>query len=370
MWYSILAAMSLRSPASLRFIPYEKIAESLDAWLGDDEAAYRALHRVPWIVTEKIHGANFCVIADADSIRCAKRKALLPPDEDFFGHRTVIERIRPAIRRVFELARDRSPGLTRVFLYGELFGGGYPHPDVTSDPSVQPVQTGCWYSPTIELCLFDLATESASDRDDGGERAYVDYDEAARLFDEAGLLYAKPLFRGSYEDASQYPLGFDSTLPAALGLPPLPPGNKAEGVVIKPAHGVSVPRRPGLIRPVIKRKIAEFAEDERFHAAEKWSARRFMGSGAGALESMKFEVSALVNENRLHAAVSKVGRVEPGDAARVAEILALVIEDLHTEIMARHGGSARSLTPAEAAELNRFMAGEARALVELYLGAP
>jgi hypothetical protein len=38
--------------------------------------------------------------------------------------------------------------------------------------------------------------------------------------------------------------------------------------------------------------------------------------------------------------------------------------------MARHGGSARSLTPAEAAELNRFMAGEARALVELYLGAP
>jgi Rnl2 family RNA ligase len=370
-----MAAMSSSPPASFKFTAYEKIAESLDAWLGDDEAAYRALHRVPWIVTEKIHGANFCLITDGAAIRCAKRKALLEPDEDFFGHRAVLERNTPAVLRLFELARQRFPGLTRVFLYGELFGGRYPHPDVAPDPSVQPVQTGCWYSPTIELCLFDLAItrESApgvSESESESERTYVDYDEAARLFDDVGLLYAKPLFRGSYEDASQYPLGFDSTIPAALGLPPLPPGNKAEGVVLKPAHGVSVPRRRGLIRPVIKRKITEFAEDERYHAAEKWAARPAVGFETGALEALKYETSALVNENRLFAAVSKVGRALPGDAARLAEIVALVIEDLHAEIKARHAVEARSLTPSEAAELDRFIAGEARALVELYLGVP
>lgn len=363
--------MSSPPSASFKFTAYEKIAESLDAWLGDDEAAYRALHRVPWIVTEKIHGANFCLITDGTSIHAAKRKALLEADEDFFGHRAVLDRKAPAVLRLFGLARERFPGLTRVFLYGELFGGRYPHPDVAPDPAVQPVQTGCWYSPTIELCLFDLAImrENASGAGEG-ERTYVDYDEAARLFDAVGLLYTKPLFRGSYEEASQYPLGFDSTIPAALGLPPLPPGNKAEGVVLKPAHGVSVPRRPGLIRPVIKRKIAEFAEDERYHAAEKWAARPAVGFETGALEALKYEASALVNENRLYAAVSKVGRVEPGDAARLAEVVGLVIEDLQTEVKARHADQARSLAPFEAAELDRFIAGEARALVELYLGVP
>ena len=46
------------------YFPYEKIADTLDAWLGDDEAAYRALRGATWIATEKIHGANFCLVTD------------------------------------------------------------------------------------------------------------------------------------------------------------------------------------------------------------------------------------------------------------------------------------------------------------------
>ena len=341
------------------FTGYERIAESLERWIGDDEAAYRALAHVEWIVTEKIHGANFCLATDGVEIRAAKRKAFLDGDEDFFGHRAMLERNAEAVRRVFALAHARDPQISRVLVYGELFGGGYPHPEVPADPAVQPVQTGCFYSPTIEICAFDLRLIHAG----AEEGEYADYDEAAAIFAGAGLFHARPLFRGSYEDAVAFPIGFESHVPALLGLPPIA-GNKAEGVVIKPVRPVVVPRRAGSIRPVIKRKIPEFSEDARFHQAEKWAPPVVTG---GVLEQLLWEVYPLVTETRLDAAISKVGRPQPGDTARRAQILALVIEDLTTEIRERQPSLLGRLNMADAAALTAAIAGEATALVDLYL---
>jgi Rnl2 family RNA ligase len=348
-----------RPSTAWSFTGYERIAESLERWIGDDEAAYRALAHAEWIVTEKIHGANFCFVTDGVETRAAKRKAFLDADEDFFGHRAMLERNAGAVRRVFALAQARDARITRVLVHGELFGGGYPHPDVPVEPSVQPVQTGCFYSPRIELCAFDLRVLHAG----AEEGEYADYDEAAAIFAEAGLFHARPLFRGSYEDAVAFPIGFESHIPALLGLPPIP-GNKAEGVVIKPVRPVVVPRRAGTIRPVIKRKIPEFSEDARFHQAEKWVAPKVTG---GALEQLLWEVYPLVTEARLDAAISKIGRPRPGDAAQRAQIVTLLIEDLTTEIRERHPSPMSCLGPVEAAALASAIAGEAGALVELYL---
>jgi hypothetical protein len=230
-------------------------------------------------------------------------------------------------------------------------------------PHVSPVQTGCWYSPGIEFCAFDVGVIGEGEQ----ERVYLDQDEAARLCEAAGIPFARPLFRGSYGDAFAFPLGFETTLPARLGLPSLGPSNKAEGVVLKPERAIVVPRRGGVLRPVIKRKIAEFSEDERFHEAEKWALRP--APTDAALEWLKHEASSLVNENRLHAAVSKVGPARPEDSARLGEVLALVREDIESELGARHGDAVRGLSAADARALARFIDGEARALVEVYLGA-
>jgi hypothetical protein len=127
-----------------------------------------------------------------------------------------------------------------------------------------------------------------------------------------------------------------------------------------------LPGRTGVAIP--KRTIPEFSEDARYHAAEKWATRPALGEDAGAIEVLRYEVSALVVETRLDAAVSKVGRVEPGDTARAGEVLALLVEDLHAEPRARCAEALRALPPAGAAELGRHVEGEARALVELYLG--
>ena len=359
--YLLAPAMDLdQSPTpAWSFTGYERIAESLERWIGDDEAAYRALAHAEWIVTEKIHGANFCLVTDGAEIRAAKRKAFLDGEEDFFGHRAMLERNAEALRRVFALARARDPQITRAIVYGELFGGGYPHPEVPVDPAVQPVQTGCFYSPTIEFCAFDSRLLRAG----AEEGEYADHDEAAAIFAEAGLFHARPLFRGSYEDAVAFPIGFESHIPALLGLPPIA-GNKAEGVVIKPVRSVVVPRRVGSIRPVIKRKIPEFSEDARFHQAEKWAAPTVAG---GALEQLLWEVYPLVTEARLDAAVSKVGRPMPGDTLRRAQILSLVIEDLTTELRERQPTSLGRLGTTDAAALTAAIVGEAAALVDLYL---
>ena len=45
-----------------------------------------------------------------------------------------------------------------------------------------------------------------------------------KLFEETGLFYAKPIFKGSMNDAVNFPVGFESHIPAQLGLPPLPEG--------------------------------------------------------------------------------------------------------------------------------------------------
>jgi len=42
--------------------------------------------------------------------------------------------------------------------------------------------------------------------------------------------------KGTYKEMLNYPLDFESTISAKLGLPPLPVPNKAEGVSVEPRY--------------------------------------------------------------------------------------------------------------------------------------
>lgn len=43
-----------------------------------------------WVVTEKIHGANFCmIISNEPEISCARRKALLTENEFFYNWKEI-----------------------------------------------------------------------------------------------------------------------------------------------------------------------------------------------------------------------------------------------------------------------------------------
>lgn len=346
------------SDAAPQHTSYEKIVERPEQW-GLDDTGYRALKKSAWVVTEKIHGANFALLSDGQTVRCAKRKALLAEGEDFFGHTALLPRLVPAVLRMHAQVRARHSDAVHVTLYGELFGGAYPHPDVPPVPGVQAVQTGVHYSPRIEFCAFDLAWEDAR-----GERHYLDYDVLLKLCEAEGVLAARPLFVGSYEDALEYPTGFDSHVPGWFGLPPLP-GNLAEGIVLKPQKDLWVPVGKGRVRPVLKHKIAEFAEDERFHGAAKWKQAPARGAWL-SLEDLRNMATAFANEARLASAISKLGP-PPSAASPEAEALRnLLAEDILEQLETDAGDSLRALAPESRAALEAHVRQEAEDLCTLY----
>lgn len=53
----------------------------------------------------------------------------------------------------------------------------------------------------------------------------MDYEVAMEILEANSVSYLKPLFVGKMNDALNYDLKFDSTLPKILGLPALPKGN-------------------------------------------------------------------------------------------------------------------------------------------------
>lgn len=341
------------------FRNYEKIAESSDEW-HLDEAAYRLLEKIPWVVTEKIHGANFCFVMDGQTIRCANRKHLLGSDEDFFQYQVVLERLRETLWQVFRLVKSSYPQVRLTSIYGELFGGYYPHPDVQPNPSVEPVQTGVWYSPSLEFCAFDLAIEGEEAH---LPRTYVDYEQAMSFFQQAGLFYAAPLLIGSYQEALAYPLGFRSTIPGLLGLPPLQEENKAEGVVIKPLKTIMIATNRGSVRPVLKRKIAEFTEDKRFHQAQKWISLQPTATQSN-LDLLMWEVFNLVTENRLDSALSKLGSLKSGSPKKAQQIFNVFVEDVLDQLEKNQEAAYAALSSEERSTLLAYLQDEARKLLK------
>ena len=308
------------------YVSYEKIAESPNKW-NLTESDYRAFKKTDWVVTEKIHGANFGISTDCSEVRFAKRKEFLQSDEDFFDYQSLRSQLVPQVKEFFKILQAERTRTLRVFVKKKKKKGEYPHPEVPKVPHVQAVQTGIYYSPKIEYCAFDIAVE---ENGNSNSRFYQDYDKALKVFQQVGMMGTEALFIGKYEEALEYKLGFDSTIPSLLGLPPLPFRNPAEGIVIKPVKSIYVETAKGRFRPIIKKKIPEFAEDSRFHQATKWTYQK-----AAALtqelsieEELSQEMLALVTETRLSNVISKIGRVSGSDGERKQQLVQLLVSDV------------------------------------------
>ena len=263
------------------------------------------------------------------------------------------------VRALFAALKTEHSSLIHLCVHGELFGGSYPHPSVSSDPRVEPVQTGIYYSPTIQFCAFDLAIQC-----DQKERFFLDFKSARKHAEAAGFLFTEPLFIGPYQNAVDYSLGFDSTFPARLGLPSLGTPNKAAGIVVKlTASFLALPdgRR---VRPILKRKIHKFSEDPKFQEAQKWT--RAIGpmiqEERSALELLKQEVVLQATAARFKNAESKVGRIRDAKSQEAKETEALLREDLDDQLCRNQADIYQLLSPLVRQELNTFIEEVARRL--------
>eukprot|EP00750_Incisomonas_marina_P019199 INCI3249.1.p2 GENE.INCI3249.1~~INCI3249.1.p2 ORF type:complete len:280 (+),score=61.93 INCI3249.1:230-1069(+) len=123
-----------------------------------------------WVVTEKVHGANFAFVSDGERVLCASRKNMLnPAEQDFMScYRTgLVQRHEPLVldlvQRVREMIEHEQAGKGAlgegradvVWIFGEAFGGGFPGKQ--SPEGTVLVQHGIFYSPVSRLCLLCFA---------------------------------------------------------------------------------------------------------------------------------------------------------------------------------------------------------------------
>jgi Rnl2 family RNA ligase len=291
----------------MEHIRYQKIHTTFDQTTKKKKSSSLS-EKCLWCVTEKIHGANFSIYIQRNyEIKCAKRTGFLQENELFFNYYQLIERIRV---NLYSLADDifsnQTDDVNCIVIFGELFGGGYPGYENCS-----PIQQGIWYSPMVEFAIFDICHNLNSN-----EMSYLPYSQTLALAEKHHLFVLKPLFIGSYREASQYNISFQSTIPSLLSLPleNLSSSNQAEGVVIRELEA-SYPCHAS--RPILKIKSVEFSEGDGCPPGDLTDAH------------LKEWIHSLLNWNRLAAAISKVGSHEI--VSNRNEIVQLALEDIQEE---------------------------------------
>ncbi|WP_329520223.1 RNA ligase family protein [Spirillospora sp. NBC_01491] len=304
----------------MRFRPFPKLGEHPPAHAPG--GTYRAL--------EKIHGAQLVLGLPAGGdrrggLRVGKRKAWLGDDEPFFGWQLLRVELAEAAHEMRRQVGPESLGGRDLVAYCELFGGGYPHPDVPARRVHAPVQTGVWYSPGAHVAAFAilLAEPGAAD----GE--LLAPSETAGIAARSGLLSPPVVGTGTRAAMSALPVRRPTAVPAALGLPPVE-GNIAEGHVLWPD------RRSTLSSlAASKYKIPEMAESRFDESAPHDPGRVMAAPGLLGL------VPSLVNPARIASAASKTGRHDR--AALLEEVVLDVLADLESALPA----TIKALRPEE-----------------------
>jgi Rnl2 family RNA ligase len=320
------------------FSGYEKMPTSFKK-LGLTEHDFSSMEKLKWVVTEKVHGANFSFVYENSHLKFAKRKEYLQWKDDFFGFQLVVTKLEDRLFRLFERLSTQIAG-TKYIVYGELFGGKYPHPDVQPGKDVQAIQTGVYYTPAIDFCAFDIAIEPGGT----ATKYYLDYESSLIYFKEFELFHAKPLFIGKLSDALNFNLRINSSIPAAFGLPELK-DNLIEGVVIKPFKQTD--NSINFSRPIIKLKNPEFDEEDKFHEAEKWHFIPEVSSKAENLSFIMDDLRNYITQNRLQSAVSKIGSLDINNHERMAEIKLEFLGDVITDFNENNNDFFESLSPEE-----------------------
>lgn len=335
------------------FSGYEKMPSSLKK-LGLSENDFSQMEKLKWVVTEKVHGANFSFVYEKGNLKFAKRKEYLSWTDDFFGFQLVVNKLEDRILRLFEKL-DSEIATEKYIIYGELFGGKYPHSEVEPVKNLHAIQTGVYYAPSIEFCAFDIALETAGT----ASKYYLDYETSVGYFEQFGIFYAKPLFIGKFNEALNFNIRINSAVPKEFNLPELK-DNLIEGVVVKPFNQTD---HMLFSRPVVKLKNPEFDEEDKFHEAEKWS---FIPGISSKTEDLSFIVEELRNYitlNRLKSAVSKTGKPDIGNPNRMSEIKTELLEDAITDFNENNNHLLNDLSQSERewireriqAEIDRFI---------------
>ncbi|MBR5037739.1 MAG: RNA ligase, Rnl2 family [Prevotella sp.] len=292
-----------------------------------------------YVVQEKVHGANTSFLCDGYDVKFAKRTSVLAEGENFYEYAELLETYKDRVLSLFGRVKARFPEITHISVFGEMFGGRYPHEDVKVSHKLSLIQKGVCYTPEHEFYGFDIYLfEDENSR-------FLPVDKVNELFEAEGFFYAKTLFRGTLTECLKYPNAFESQIAKWLGLPAID-DNICEGVVIRPV--VPMYLRNGS-RVLIKNKNERFSEKKSAKTRNKLFAEPVPYSEA--LKALIPEAEVYVTENRLTNVVSHIGEVHfPKDFGKV---MGLFSKDVLDDFLKEHGSAYTALDKCEQKSLNK-----------------
>lgn len=294
-----------------------------------------------YVVQEKVHGANLCFITDGQTILIARRNELILDDEIFYNSNLILEKYQSKIIELFQDVSERFHAKS-VTIFGEIFGGGYPHPEIPVDPIAQLVQRGIYYSPSNDFYAFDILINGET---------YLYTETVNQLFEKHNFLYARTLFKGNLSDCLAYSNSFKTTIPHEFHLPELE-GNICEGVVIRPIKPLFLKNGE---RVMIKNKNEKWAENNSY--IDKTLLNKLLKlEGENLSEEAKFlceEIYKLITINRLNNVVSKIGFIDP--TKDLGRVLGMFNKDALTDFLKTHNELYLSLEKSEMKAITKFL---------------
>jgi Rnl2 family RNA ligase len=339
----------------LTFKKYSSIENTYDKEFME-KIKLEGFDSLPYVVQEKVHGANCCFITDGQMVKFAKRTNFVEAGEMFYNYEELLERYRDRIILLFQQVKAKYADAESILVYGEMFGGKYPHPDVKNDSKVMNIQKGVFYCPNHEFYGFDIYVKGLEDRN-----KYLSVEEANVFFEASHVLYAKTLFQGNLNECLEYPNAFPSCVAGWLGLPPVE-DNVCEGVVIRPVEPVFF--RNGS-RLLLKSKNSKFAEKK---AVKKRQPALFVEpTYSEELNQQLVVTEEYVTENRLNNVISKTGPV--AIPRELGKLIGLFSKDILEDYLKEYSNEYALMEKSEQKILNRHVNKQATDLVKkVYMG--
>jgi len=171
-----------------------------------------------YCVTEKVHGSNLAMYMNQDEFKVAKRNSFIQDGENFFQYLRMKESNGYKVRNLWNQLVNEGYEIDELIVYGELFGGSYPHSDIERISNVQKIQKGVWYSPDINFYVFDILVNDK----------FLPMDEVCRLCEEVDMFYARIIFVGTFDECMIHSNQFQTKIPEWLSLPLFDPNEKHE----------------------------------------------------------------------------------------------------------------------------------------------
>ena len=324
----------------IQFKKYNSIENTFDE--GFMEIIFiEGFDKQEFVVQEKVHGSNVCFMTDGETVSFGKRSGFVEEGEKFYNYEKLFERYTDKVIAFFSAVKKERPEIETLSIFGEMFGGTYPHPDVVNDRKTMAIQKGVFYCPDHEFYAFDLYVTTS----DTG--FFLSVDESNAFFEQGGFFYAKTLFRGDLNQCLQYPNDSLSLISDWLGLPPLE-DNICEGIVIRPVQSTYLSNGSRLL---LKSKNAHFAEKKSNKKREpKTHTTPFYGE---RLNELVEEVEQYVTENRLNNVVSKIGHVSiPKETGK---LIGHFSKDILDDFLKEYSGRYAALEKMEQKILNRHV---------------